>query len=102
MTQRIPVAELGATGAVGQTLGRRLGGHRTFRVAEVAASERSTGRKYGEVVRWHEGVCPADVAELTVLPVDPDLVTAPVVFSALDASVAGEVGRADARIEQVR
>jgi aspartate-semialdehyde dehydrogenase len=91
MTERIPVAVLGATGAVGQTFVRLLEGHPTFRVAEVAASERSAGRRYGDVVRWHEGTCPEDVAELTVRTVDPEVVSAPVVFSALDASVAGEV-----------
>jgi len=91
MQEQIPVAILGATGAVGQTFVRLLEGHPTFRVAEVAASSRSAGKLYRDAVRWHEGACPADVAELTVLPVDPVLVTAPVVFSALDSSVAGEV-----------
>lgn len=91
MTDRIPVAVLGATGAVGQTFVRLLDGHPTFRVAEVAASERSAGQRYGDVVRWHEGSCPAEVAGLTVLAVTPNMVHAPVVFSALDASVAGEV-----------
>jgi len=90
-TGRIPVAILGATGAVGQTFVRLLTDHPTFRVAEVAASERSAGKLYRDAVHWHEGSCPADVAELTVLPADPGAVTAPVVFSALDASVAGEV-----------
>jgi aspartate-semialdehyde dehydrogenase len=91
MSERIPVAVLGATGAVGQTFVRLLDGHPTFQVTEVAASARSAGRKYGDIVRWHEGRCPPEVASLTVLPVQPRALTAPVVFSALDSSVAGEV-----------
>ena len=39
--ERLPVAVLGATGAVGQTFVRLLAGHPWFRLAEVAASDRS-------------------------------------------------------------
>ncbi len=87
----IPVAVLGATGAVGQTFIRLLQGHPWFRVAAVAASERSAGRPYREVTRWIEGPLPAEVANLVVAPCDPAQVRAPVVFSALDSAVAGEV-----------
>ena len=82
---------LGATGAVGQTFVRLLEGHPLFELTEVAASERSAGRPYAAAATWHEGELPAEVAELTVLPCDPGAVTASVVFSALDASVAGDV-----------
>jgi aspartate-semialdehyde dehydrogenase len=41
---RIPVAILGATGAVGQRMVSLLAGHPTLRLAEVAASERSQGK----------------------------------------------------------
>ena len=41
---RIPVAVLGATGAVGQRLVSLLDGHPQFVLAEVAASERSAGK----------------------------------------------------------
>jgi len=101
MTGRIPVAVLGATGAVGQTFVRLLDGHPTFQVTEVAASERSADRRYGDIVHWHEGACPGDVADLTVLRADPAMVKAPVVFSALDASVAGEVEAAFAAAGRV-
>jgi aspartate-semialdehyde dehydrogenase len=67
----------------------------------VAASERSAGRLYEDVVRWHDGTCPPDVAALTVQRVDPDAVKAPVVFSALDASVAGDAETAFARAGRV-
>jgi len=97
VTERIPVAILGATGTVGQTFIRLLAGHPTFEVAEVAASARSAGQPYGDVVHWHEGSCEDRVRGLTVLPVDPALVKSPVVFSALDSSVAGKVEVAFAR-----
>lgn len=85
---RIPVAILGATGAVGQTFIRCLAGHPWFRIAEVAASERSAGKSYAEATRWIEGELPADVAALTVLPCDTSKVQSPVIFSALDAAAA--------------
>jgi aspartate-semialdehyde dehydrogenase len=44
----VPVAVLGATGTVGERLLERLEGHPWFRLAEVAASERSEGRRLGE------------------------------------------------------
>jgi len=94
---RIPVAILGATGAVGQTFIRLLDGHPWFRVAEVAASERSTGKTYAAATRWIEGSLPADVALLDVKPCDPALLTSPVVFSALDSAAAGDLEPAFAR-----
>jgi len=94
---RVPVAVLGATGAVGQTFIRLLDGHPFFRIAEVAASERSAGRRFAEAMNWHEGVLPSDVADLTVLPCDPAQVKSKIVFSALDAGVAGEVEQAFAK-----
>jgi len=89
--QRIDVAVLGATGAVGQTFVRLLAGHPWFRLAEVAASERSTGRTYREAARWIEGAMPDEAAGLNVVPCDPEHVHAPVVLSALDAAVAAEL-----------
>ena len=94
---RIPVAILGATGAVGQTFIRLLDGHPWFRVAEVAASERSAGKSYADATRWIEGTLPADVAKLTVLTCDPGRVSSPIVFSALDSAAAGDVEPAFAR-----
>lgn len=98
---RWPVAVLGATGAVGQTFVRLLAGHPWFHVAEVAASERSAGKRYADAARWIDGVMPAEVAALTVLPCDPEAVRAPVVFSALDSGVAGDAEEAFARAGRV-
>jgi aspartate-semialdehyde dehydrogenase len=98
---RIPVAVLGATGAVGQTFVRLLAEHPWFTLAEVAASERSAGRPYAHATPWLEGPLPDAVAELAVRPCDPACVTAPLVFSALDATVAGAVEAAFARAGRV-
>lgn len=92
--RRWPVAILGATGAVGQTFIRRLAGHPWFEIAEVAASERSVGKRYADACRWLEGDRPPDVGEMTVVPCDPSVVRSPLVFSALDSAVAGDVERA--------
>ena len=94
---RIPVAILGATGAVGQTFIRLLNGHPWFRVAEVAASERSAGKSYAAATRWIEGDLPADVAVLRVLPCETTALSSPIVFSALDAAAAGDLEPAFAR-----
>jgi aspartate-semialdehyde dehydrogenase len=90
--RRIPVAVLGATGAVGQAFIRLLADHPWFDLVAVAASERSAGRPYGEAARWMgEERLPSRVAGLTVQPCTPDRVEAAIVFSALDSGVAGEV-----------
>jgi aspartate-semialdehyde dehydrogenase len=96
-TRRIPVAILGATGAVGQTFIRCLTRHPWFEIAELAASERSAGKPYAEAARWLEGELPPELADKIVLPCDPDRLSAPIVFSALDAAAAGELEPAFAR-----
>ena len=96
--RRTPVAVLGATGAVGQTFIRLLEDHPWFRLAEVAASERSAGRSYADAAKWlGNSAMPADVGELVVRACDPSEIESRIVFSALDASVAGEVEEAFAR-----
>lgn len=94
---RIPVGILGATGAVGQTFIRLLAGHPWFRVAEVAASERSAGKLYSDAANWLEDELPRDVAGLTVMPCDVAHVKSPLVFSALDSAAAGDLEPAFAR-----
>ncbi len=95
---RWPVAVLGATGAVGQMFVRLLANHPWFEITELAASERSAGKKYGEATRWLEGAPPPQsILSRRVIACDPGVVSAPIVFSALDASVAGEVELAFAK-----
>lgn len=88
---RWPVAVLGATGAVGQAFIRLLEGHPWFHLTEVAASDRSAGKPYASATRWLEGALPERIAALQVKACTPEHVTAPIVFSALDSSVAGEI-----------
>lgn len=94
---RIPVAVLGATGAVGQTFIRCLARHPWFRVAEVGASERSVGKRYADAAHWLEGDLPAEVSALRVVACDPAGVRSPVVFCGLDATAAAETEPAFAR-----
>ncbi|MDQ2890217.1 MAG: aspartate-semialdehyde dehydrogenase [Gemmatimonadota bacterium] len=87
----IPVAILGATGAVGQTFVRLLRAHPWFHVAEVAASERSAGKTYAEATHWLDDTLPANIASMQVKRCSPAFVSSPIVFSALDSSVAGGI-----------
>ena len=97
MSGRIPVAVLGATGTVGQKFVRLLAEHPWFELVAVAASEQSAGRNYGDVVRWRETVpLPRRIADLVVQRSAPPL-DARVVFSALDADVAGGIEQDFAR-----
>ncbi|MEO7985509.1 MAG: aspartate-semialdehyde dehydrogenase [Gemmatimonadales bacterium] len=97
MTAKIPVSILGATGTVGQKFVRLLAEHPWFEVAAVAASSASAGKRYGDVVRWRETVAlPERIATLTVQECAPPL-AGPIVFSALDAEVAGPIEQGFAR-----
>ena len=88
---KIPVAILGATGAVGQRFVQLLAGHPWFEIVALAASERSAGRCYADACNW---VIPGDpplfVGEMIVNPLEPHL-PARVVFSALPSAVAREI-----------
>ncbi len=94
MTARIPVSLLGATGTVGQKFVRLLADHPWFELADVAASAASAGKRYGDVVRWREPTpLPERIAALPVRECTPPL-AGPIVFSALDAEVAGPIEQA--------
>ena len=94
---KIPVAVLGATGAVGQRFVQLLVDHPWFELSALAASEQSAGRTFAERANW---VIPSDpppwIGEMVVQPLEPDL-PARIVFSALPSSVAREVEPAFAR-----
>ncbi len=69
MKTKIPVGILGATGMVGQQYIHLLADHPWFRVAYVAASPQSAGKKYKDALKsgWIVGgEMPTDVAELIV------------------------------------
>jgi aspartate-semialdehyde dehydrogenase len=90
----IEVGILGATGVVGQQFVSRLARHPWFRPAWLAASERSEGKAYAAVAPWRLAApIPDEAANKTVEACIPGRGPR-VVFSALDASVAGEVEQA--------
>jgi aspartate-semialdehyde dehydrogenase len=91
MAAKIKVAILGATGMVGQRFVQLLQDHPWFEISALAASERSIGKPYAEAVRWKlDTPIPPRVRDLPVLEPKPDL-DAQIVFSGLDASVAGPI-----------
>ena len=89
MRQKIGI--LGATGMVGQRFIQLLENHPWFEVAWLAASDRSSGKPYGEAVRWKlDTRLPERIAQMRVSPADPD--GAPrVIFAALDTDIAREL-----------
>ncbi len=87
----IPVAILGATGAVGQRFVSLLDGHPWFRVTALCASQRSTGKKYADAVRWFlEAPIPDWARDMPVVECRPGM-EARIAFSGLDATVAGGI-----------
>lgn len=90
-SQKINVAILGATGSVGQKFIELLSNHPWFNIAELAASDRSAGKKYSEAVNWvMQSQLDKNISEMVVQKCEPNL-KSKIVFSALDASVAGEI-----------
>ncbi|MCB1008821.1 MAG: aspartate-semialdehyde dehydrogenase [Acidobacteria bacterium] len=95
---KIPVAVLGATGVVGQRFVRRLARHPRFAIRQLAASERSAGRRYRDACTWRlPGEPWAGLGDLEVVETSVAAAFAPVVFSALDAATAREIEPALAR-----
>lgn len=91
--EKIDVGILGATGMVGQQFIVQLTRHPWFRTAWLGASQRSAGKVYREIGWRLSAPLSDEVADLTVEASTPG--NAPkLVFSALDASVAGEVEQA--------
>lgn len=87
----IPVGILGATGAVGQRFIQLLANHPWFEVAEVAASDRSAGKRYQQACTWRFPTpLPGSVADLAVSSCDGPF-RSKLLFSGLDSAVAGEV-----------
>jgi aspartate-semialdehyde dehydrogenase len=94
MGKRIEVGVLGATGMVGQQFIQQLSGHPWFELTWLAASERSEGKRYADAAPWRlETEVPDGIGERTVASCTPG-VGPRLVFSALDASVAGELEQA--------
>ncbi|WNY28825.1 Aspartate-semialdehyde dehydrogenase 2 [Methanimicrococcus stummii] len=95
---KIKVGILGATGNVGQRFIQALDNHPWFEISALAASERSAGKKYGEVADWKIGTeIPETVEDIEVVTIDPKKIDADIVFSALPADLAMTVEPAFAK-----
>jgi len=89
--QRQKIGILGATGMVGQRFIQLLEHHPWFEVAWLAASDKSSGKRYGDAVRWKlDTALPTRIAEMQVSPATPQ--GAPkIIFAALDSDIAREL-----------
>lgn len=81
--EKLNVAVLGATGAVGQRFIQLLDAHPWFRVAELIGSERSAGKTYAQAAHWVlDGAPPPQIASMVVKGLN-DPIDSLLVFSAL-------------------
>ncbi len=98
MSQRIDVGVLGATGMVGQQFIAQLASHPWFRLTWLGASERSAGQLYKDAAPWRlPASIPPEIASMVVQEARPGNGAPELVFSAMDASVAGEIEEAFAK-----
>jgi aspartate-semialdehyde dehydrogenase len=82
---------LGATGVIGQRFIQLLENHPWFEIAWLAASDKSSGKTYGEAARWKlETPLPARISEMTVSPATPNGAPS-IIFAALDTDIALEL-----------
>src|ERR1700728_79891 len=91
MKNKLPIGILGATGMVGQRYIQLLANHPWFEIAWLAASDRSSGKSYGEAAKWRlDTPLPERVAKMIVSPAEPD--AAPkIIFASVDAAIAREM-----------
>jgi len=91
MHSRQKVGILGATGMVGQRFIQMLENHPWFEVAWLAASDRSSGKRYRDAARWKlDTELPENIGNMLLSPAVPD--DAPrVIFAALDSDIARDM-----------
>lgn len=90
-SRKIKVGILGATGSVGQKFIQLLADHPWFQITALAASERSSNKRYKDAVNWLMPTkCPEYISKMPVQICKPNL-DCQIVFSGLDSSVAGEI-----------
>ena len=91
MQTRHKIGILGATGVIGQRFIQLLEKHPWFEIVWLAASDKSSGKTYGEATRWKlETPLPSRIAAMMVSPAAPE--GAPgVIFAALDTDIAREL-----------
>jgi aspartate-semialdehyde dehydrogenase len=92
MSKRIPVAVLGATGAVGQRFIQLLEGHPWFQVVALTGSERSAGMAYREACHWVlPEPMPLWARQMPLMVSDPRGMEVRLAFSALPSDAAYQV-----------
>jgi aspartate-semialdehyde dehydrogenase len=91
MKTKYSIGILGATGMVGQRYIQLLENHPWFEVAWLAASDRSSGKLYGEAAKWRlDTPLPERIAKMTVADAEPE--GAPkIIFASVDAAIAREL-----------
>ena len=90
-SDKIAVAILGATGSVGQKFIQILENHPWFEITAITASEKNTGKRYVDAIDWTLPTpLPESIKKMTLQKTETPL-PAQLVFSALDASVAGPI-----------
>jgi len=91
MQNKHSIGILGATGMVGQRFIQLLEKHPWFQITWLAASDRSSGKRYEDAAKWRlDTPCPERIAKMTISPADPE--GAPkIIFAALDADIAREL-----------
>jgi aspartate-semialdehyde dehydrogenase len=94
------VAIIGVTGAVGQEFVQSLVNHPWFKVTQIAASERSAGKKYLDAIKDANGIVAWDVGgeipeyikSMTVKKIDElDVSQLDLVFSAVESVAARDI-----------
>ena len=94
------VAIIGVTGAVGQEFVQSLNNHPWFQVTQIAASERSAGKKYLEAIKDSSGIVAWDVGgeipeyikDMTVKSIDElDVPQLDLIFSAVESEAARDI-----------
>jgi len=96
MQKRYPIGILGATGMVGQRYIQLLEDHPWFEITWLAASDRSSGKPYGEAAKWRlDTPLPDRIARMIVSPAEPG--GAPpgsiprIIFASVDTAIAREM-----------
>ena len=94
------VAIVGVTGSVGQEFVQSLKDHPWFEVTQIAASERSAGKKYVDsikdpsgIIKWEvDGEIPEYIKEMTVKTTDEiNTSELDLVFSAVESEAARDI-----------
>ncbi|KAF9030451.1 aspartate-semialdehyde dehydrogenase [Hymenopellis radicata] len=91
--RQIKVGVLGATGTVGQRFITLLAAHPWFVIDALGASSRSANKPYAKAVKWKQTTpIPSTVRDLIVVECTPQhFANCAIVFSGLDADVAGDI-----------